>query len=206
MGKVKSAKEPRRVVDTTPRTKTIQPRRLAFDAINTLIALRTLAKKRDPELRATTLKAYNEYLKRPPKAQPVPIAAPSLSFKSSLPIRVTEGAQKRIRQLKLDGATKVLFPPFMKGEAKVMYLDKNGKEQLLGVMRTGTVQVETDPMKMDISHVGLSVGVLESNKNLLEFIVKAPGLPAILRSRKLNDQGGLTHQLRISQLHGKKGG
>jgi len=205
MGKVSSSKEGRKVVNTAaPLQK--QSKRFAFDASKTLDALRSFAIKRDRKLRDESIKAYKDLLKNPPKTVQVFNEVTNLSFKSSLPVRVTKEAQDIIRQLKLDGATKILFPPIKQSESKVMYLDKDGKEQLLGIMRTGTIQVETDPKKTGISNVGLFIKVMGDDKKLLEFIIRAPKLPAILRSSKLFNQGGLTYQLRMTKSYVKKGG
>lgn len=209
MATVNSAKKRSGVSGATAEPET---RHFMFDAKKTVTALRTFGKKHDAELRLETLAAYEDHLKLPSKAQPIPMPVPTpvpapasrLSFKSSLPIRVKREAAKRINQLKRDGAKMILFPKSIQNERRVMYIDRNDQEVLLGVMRVGPVERESDQTNMSISDAGLVVSVMKGDKNLLEFAIKAPSLPATLRSPKLRDQGGLTHRLKVFQLGGGK--
>lgn len=175
----------------------ISRKKFTFDATQTLAVLRTIAKKRDAKLRTKVLKAYEDRIKKPPKEKPPTETAPVLSFRSSLPIRITPKALDAIKELKDKGATKVLFPHGLKEKSKVRILTKDDKtvDDYTGVVRT---EVQTDPTKMSISDVGLFVDVSDDNPKVLEFIIRTPCPPAILRSSKMNDQGGLTHQLKMS--------
>ena len=174
--------------------------RFTFDATPTLNALRAIAKKRDAKLNMKVLKIFEDQLKNPPKEQPIVVAAPAASFKSSLPIRVTPKARDLIANLKKDGVTAIRLPKVFRENSKITII-KNNKETSIGVMRA---EVESDLTKMCISDVGLFIDVCSDNPEMLDFILKTPGLPGVLRSSKLNDQGGLMHQLKMS--YAKKGG
>lgn len=143
-------------------------------------------------------------------AKPPAATAPPASdgFVASLPVRATEGARARIRQLKAAGIVQVKFPADVSSGSQVIGVTSGGGTSVVGFLKTGRPEVETDPEKATLENVGLLVRLDPSSKTLLEFVVRVPALPKALRSRSSLDQGGLRRNLTLSRTAGstEKGG
>lgn len=137
-------------------------------------------------------------------AKPAAAAAPSPScgFVASLPIRTTEGARARIRQLKAEGIVQVRFPADVSAGAQVVGVKSQGGTSVIGLLKIGRPELETDPEKATLENVGLLVRLDPNSKTLLEFVVRAPALPKAVRSRSCLDQGGLRRNLTLSKPRG----
>jgi hypothetical protein len=203
----KTLKTSRKVVGDIINQNTVKPAQIPSDVTKTLEALKTISKKRDPKLRKEILATLSKQTKKLQKVNQKIFHKTGPFFNSSIPLNVTPEALEIIQQYKHSSNEVIEFPKNLIDGGEVVCINNSTKpatKRVIGIFRK--LYIETNEMKMDISNMGFFIQTLESDHKLLEFIIKVPSLPGILHSQKFNDQGGLTHQLRISHGNNKKNG
>jgi hypothetical protein len=187
------------VVSTTgsmaSKATVIQPVHRSFDAAATLKALKASLKKRDSSFKKA--KVAPTFLKAtvPSKLGPSSRVLPGYSFRSSIPLIVEPEARLWLSEKSsVHKATGIVFKKSSDKRSIGVYLVGGGREEAIGSLR---VEMERDVQKQDPLHLGLIVRMDKSKKSI-DFAIHVPRTPAVLRSPEQSDQGGLTHQLKIS--------